>query len=194
MPNASSSKRLTRAVAAEQELHRYRADEGRHDQRDEAERLDERRAAKDEARGKIGERQRENRGQHDRHGRDIERVPKGTNEQVGAGEVGEIDERERTRALLGEGDVDHRRDRQDQEEQQEERDTGRGQDLAGRRGDSRRGWRESADRHVSEPARVSARASALPRPWLSPARNGRARRPPIAARARPGARPSPCHR
>ena len=145
------------AVAAEQELHCHGADEGRHDQRDEAERLDERRAAKDEARGKIGERQRESRGQHDRHCRNVERVPEGADEQVGSGEVGEIDERERTRALLGEGDVDHRRDRQDEEEQQEERDGGRGQGLAGRRGDSPRARRESADRHVPEPARVSAR-------------------------------------
>ncbi len=158
----------------------------------------ERRAAKVEARGEIGERQRESRGQHDRHCRDVERVPEGADEQVGAGEVGEIDERERARALLGEGDVDHRRDRQDEEEQQEERDGGRGQAL-GRRGagDSRRrgAARERRSPCSREPARVSARELLRFlglgfRLRVALAR----RRPPIAARARPGARPSPCRR
>ena len=50
------------AVAAEQQLHRDRADERRHDQRQEAQRLDQHRAAKLEARGDVGERQREHRG------------------------------------------------------------------------------------------------------------------------------------
>ena len=42
-PEPVVEQEVDRAVAAEQQLHRHGADEGRHDQRQEAERLDERR-------------------------------------------------------------------------------------------------------------------------------------------------------
>ena len=62
------------AAAAEQQLHRGGADERRHDQRQHAERLDRERAAKLEARDEIGERQREDRGDHHAHAADVQAV------------------------------------------------------------------------------------------------------------------------
>jgi hypothetical protein len=65
---------VDRAVLAEQEQHGDGADEGRHDQRNDAEGLNQDGAAKIEPGGEIGQRQRED-GRHDnRHGRDVEGV------------------------------------------------------------------------------------------------------------------------
>ena len=65
---------VERAAAAEQQLHRGGADERRHDQRQHAERLDQQCAAKLEARDEVGERQREDRGDHHAHAADVQAV------------------------------------------------------------------------------------------------------------------------
>ena len=137
-------------------------------------------------------------------------------------EVDEVDQREGAAALLGEGDVDHRRDRHDQEQREKGRDAERQRDLPRRRRELARAlargesWRTPSSRergtqracdaryaHVSAVAMVrfagrremrglTSPASALPRPWPAPARSAPWRTPPIAARVRPAARPSAC--
>src|SRR5690606_34314534 len=76
----------------------------------------------------------EDRGENHRHRRDIDGVPEGADEEVGPREVDEIDEGEGARALLREGDVDHRPHRNDEEEGEEDGDREGEGELPRRRG------------------------------------------------------------
>ena len=165
------------AVAAEEQLHRHRADEGRHDQRQKAQRLDQHRAAKRKARGDVGERQREDRGA---------RRPPWPRRRANSRTSARTDRCERNRAKLTSVKAPPPfsvkatqitvADRPDQEHRKKSRDAERQRDLAGRR-------RRRRARYGRWQGRCSCRdclagcsampftsqASALPRPWLAPA-------------------------
>ncbi len=139
---------VDRAAAAEQQLHGGGADEGRHDQRQHAERLDQHAAAELEAHREIGERQRDDRGEQHAHAADVEAVVERLAHQRELEERGEMRERQRAVAV-GERDVDDRDDRNHQEDEQKRRDRQRdrgmgGAEAAGHRVDGRRRRCESA--------------------------------------------------
>ena len=86
--------------------------------RNDAERLNDEGPAKIEPGREISERQGEDRGQHHRHGGDVKRVEERFLEQRGLEEVDEIDQRQRPRMRVLEGDIDHLGHGHDQEDQQ----------------------------------------------------------------------------
>ncbi len=114
--------KVDRAVAAEQELHRDGADEGRHDQRDNADALDQRASTEVETGGDIGQRQGDNRCHDHGHRRDVEGVHEGTAEQRRAEEIAEILERQGSCMGILEGDIGHLQDGKDEKRQQEDCD------------------------------------------------------------------------
>ena len=116
-----------RARAAEEELHRHRAHEGRHDERQHAEGLDQRRAAEAEAHREVGERNRDQRRHHDRHARDIEAVPERLAHERDPEERDDVREGEAA-VSGGERRVDDARHRDDEKRQEENRDRERDRD------------------------------------------------------------------
>ena len=135
------------AVPPIEELHRHRADEGRHHQRHHAERVDERGTTEAETGEDGRERNRDQARQHDRHRRHVDRVPEGLAQQAGGQEVAEVHEA-RPAVGPGEGDDDHAQQWNDQEGQKEHRNGGERDDLSraravsGReRGGNRRAYR-----------------------------------------------------
>ena len=125
---------VDRAVAAKQQQHGDSPHEGRHDQRQKGQGLDERRAAKVKTRGDIGQRQGDEGRDEHRHAGGVDGVPEGADEEIRAREIHEVDEREGARALLGEGDIDDGGDRQRQKDHQKGGDPQRQGDLPRRGG------------------------------------------------------------
>jgi hypothetical protein len=109
---------IDRTVAAEDQLHRDRADEGRHDQRQDAERLDQSRAAELEAHGDVRERHCDQRGDRDTHRRDVQGIRKGLAHQRDLEERAEVAERERAVGVAERSD-EHGADGNQQQQQQE---------------------------------------------------------------------------
>jgi hypothetical protein len=153
---------VDRAVAPVDELHGHRADERRHDQRDHAQGLDQRRPLEAKTHGEIGQRHGDDRRHRDRHQGDVDRVPRRLDHDRGAEEIGEMDEGEAP--PVPERDEDHGGDRHDQESDQEDRDRGGADQVEGR----------------GLPAREQPHA---PRCWKRKARLGHAPGPRQRARA-----------
>jgi hypothetical protein len=118
------------ARAAEDQLQRHRAHEGRHDQRQHPERLDQQRPAKAETHREVGQRHRNQRGPDGGHHGHVQAVEEGLAHERDACEGAEVAQRE---AAVGvdEGGVEHARHGQHEEEQQEGQDERSGQPGTG---------------------------------------------------------------
>ena len=180
------------AVAAIDQLHRYRAHEGRHHERHHTERVDERGARKAEARQDGGERHRKEAREEDGHRAHVERVPECLAQQGGGKKVAEVDEREAVGPR--EGDDDDAQDGDDQERNEEKRNEGERDDLRRARAEAggERIGRRCVRRFGHGPSRRRASLTSPPRPFRRapwPPRSSCSRTRPTWLRTRPGARP-----
>ena len=111
---------IDRPVLPEQQHHGHSPHERRHDEGNDAQRLDQDRTAEIEAGREIGQRQGEHRRQDHGHGRHVKGIEKGFLKQRGIEKIDKVNKRQGTRVGVLERHIDDLGNRNDKEHDQEQ--------------------------------------------------------------------------